>query len=170
MILRKAFFWFCLTASFACLAGGFAMVGQWMGAGAVLAPTIAGLFSTRFRVAWLAFACLVSFVGLAAVGLLEGAPAFLMILGATAALAGWDLHHFDRSMEGSAPSETARQYEGYHLRSLALALGFGLLIAVAGALFSLRIPFVFLIVLVLLDLFSLDRVFRYLKNRRSLNS
>ncbi|MCX6915783.1 MAG: hypothetical protein NT167_22515 [Verrucomicrobia bacterium] len=143
------------------------MTAQWLGAGAVLLPILALLFSKKLAAAWLPPTCLVSLVCLAAAGLLEGAPTFLMILGATAALASWDLMNLDRSMAGSASSETVRRFEKRHALSLAIALGLGLLMATSGKLFSLQIPFALLILLVLFDLFSLDRVSRYLGNRNA---
>jgi hypothetical protein len=150
-----------------CLAGGFGMTGQWIATALVLAPGFAWLYSQKFPFTWPAPACLIGFVFLAAFGLFEKSPAFLMVLGATAASASWDLQNLDRSMAGSSPTETARQFEKNHIQSLAIALGLGLLVAGTGLLFALQVPFVLLILLVILDLFSLDRVYRYLRNRKA---
>ena len=163
MSLSKALYRSSLLISLACLAGGYVMAGQWLGAGAVLPPILALLFAGRFPVAWLPHACLLSLVCLAAGGLLAGAPAFLMIPGAAAALAAWDLVNLDRVMAGRPSSPTARRYEQQHAVTLAAALGLGLMLAGAGRLLPLQIPFVLLVFLVLVDLFSLDRMSRYLR-------
>jgi hypothetical protein len=167
---RKALFLVSLVIALVCLAGGYGTTGQWVGAILVFLIILAWPFSQRFHLTWSAPACLVSLVFLAAAGLLAGAPAFLMIPGAVAALAAWDLLGLDRTMQGSSPSETARQFEQNHIRSLALALGLGVLVAVTGSLLILQFPFIILIGLVLLNLFGLDRVFWYLKNRRARGS
>ena len=148
----------CLLAALACLAGGYGMAGYWPAGIAALLP-LAGLgFAARRPAGWLPAACLASLVCLAAGGLLARAPALLMIGGATAALAAWSLANLDRTLAGVPPSESAARLERVHLLTLALALGLGLLLAAAGALLPLPIPFALLIALVLLDLYSLDRV------------
>jgi hypothetical protein len=170
MSLRKALFLFCLVISLVCLAGGFGMIGQWIGAVLVFLILLAWPLSNRFHLAWAAPACLVSLVFLAAAGLLEDTPAYLMIPGAAAALAAWDLQDLNCSMQGCSPSETARQFEKNHIRSLAIALGIGVLMAVTGSLITLHVPFAILIGLILLNLYSLDRIFSYLRNRRARGS
>ena len=148
----------CLLAALACLAGGYGMAGYWPAGIAALLP-LAGLgFAARRPAGWLPAACLTALVCLAAGGLLTRAPALLMIGGATAALAAWSLANLDRALAGVPPSESVARLERVHLLTLALALGLGLLLAAAGALLPLPIPFALLIALVLLDLYSLDRV------------
>jgi len=148
----------CLLAALACLAGGYGMAGYWPAGIAALLP-LAGLgFAARRPAGWLPAACLAALVCLAAGGLLTRAPALLMIGGATAALAAWSLANLDRALAGVPPSESEARLERVHLLTLALALGLGLLLAAAGALLPLPIPFALLIALVLLDLYSLDRV------------
>jgi hypothetical protein len=165
MSLRKALFLFCLVIALVCLAGGYGMVGHWIGAIPVFLTILAWPFTQKSHLAWAAPACLVSLVFLAGAGKLAGAPAFLMIPGAAAALAAWDLQELDRSIQGGSPSETVRQFEKNHIRALTIALGAGVVMAVTGSLITLQVPFVIFIGLVLLNLYSLDRVFRYLRNR-----
>lgn len=104
-------------------------------------------------------ACLAALFCLAAIGILAGAEAFPMILGATAALAAWDLLATNRPT-AAANAGTARSYERRRAMLLALALAGGLLLAVAGKLLPFRIPFVVVVLLVLLDAYSLDRLSR----------
>jgi hypothetical protein len=167
MPLRRLLCLACLLAALTCLAGGYIMAGHQSVAGAALLPIAALWFVRRYPAAWLPSACLVSLVCLAAGGLFTRAPALLMISGATAALAAWNLVNLDRAVTGSPPSETVVRLEQKHLFTLAAALGLGLLMAAAGKLLAFQIPFVLLIVLVMLDLFSLDRMFRYLKHSRT---
>lgn len=163
MTLRRLLCLICLLAALACLSGGYIMAGQWWAAGAVLLPIAALWFEGRLPAAWLPSASLVSLVCLAAGGLFVRAPAFLMISGATAALAAWNLVNLDRAMAGSLPVRAESRLEQKHFLTLAAALGLSLLLAAAGKLLPLQIPFALLIVLVLLDLLSLERVIRYLK-------
>jgi hypothetical protein len=158
MTLRRLLCLTCLLAALACLSGGYIMAGQRWAASAVLLPTAALWFGRRLPAAWLPSASLVSLVCLAAGGLFVRAPAFLMISGATAALAAWNLVNLDRAMAGSLPVRAESQIEEKHFLTLAVALGLSLLLAAAGKLLPLQIPFALLIVLVLLDLFSLGRV------------
>ncbi len=163
MSFRQTCFLFCLGLGLICLAGGYGMAGQWVGASIVFLPVLALFFSRRLKSAWLLPSlCLVSLVGLAAFGLWVGAPTLLMILGATAALAAWNLD----LRETSSLTVTARRFEYKHIQSVALALGLGLVIAAGVRLVPLQIPFVFLVLIILLNLFSLDRVTRYLKKTK----
>jgi hypothetical protein len=163
MSLRKVLTLVSLLISLVCLGGGYATSGHWGAAGVVLLPIIAAALYRKFPATWLPSACLVGLVFLAAAGVLLGAPTVLMIVGATASLAAWDLLNLDRMMESSSSVTTAGRFEKRHILFLLLALGLGLAMAVSGAIFSLRIPFVLLVLLILVDLFSLDRISRYLR-------
>ncbi len=87
-----------------------------------------------------------------------------MILGGAAGLAAWDLLSGNRPTTGAGAtavaSATARTCERKRELLLALALAAGLLLAAAGKLLPLRIPFVVIVLLVLLDAYSLDRLLR----------
>lgn len=100
-----------------------------------------------------------------AAGLLAGAPAPLMILSATLALASWDLVLFDHSLSDKPISSAATRalFLNRHYRSLALALGVGLLIVFVGRTIQVQVPFIIIVVLVLLALFSIDRLWRALQ-------
>jgi hypothetical protein len=161
---RRLLFLACLLATLACLTGGYGMAGFWPAGIAALLP-LAGLglaalaaLAARRPAGWLPAVCLAALVCLAGGGLLAGAPVLLMIGGATAALAAWSLANLDRALAGVPPSESEARLERVHLLTLALALGLGLLLGAAGALLPLPIPFALLVALVLLDLYSLDRV------------
>jgi hypothetical protein len=158
----------CLLAALACLAGGYLMTGYWPAGIAALLP-LAGLgYAARRPSESLPVVCLIALACLAAGGVLARAPALLMIAGATAALAAWRLSYLDRALAGVPPSPAAARLQRVHILTLTLALGLGLLLAAAGALLSLQIPFALLIALVLLDLFSLERTFRYWQDPHTL--
>ncbi|MCL4562217.1 MAG: hypothetical protein M1281_16595, partial [Chloroflexi bacterium] len=122
MSFRKALFLFSLIAAAACPAAGYSLAGSWIGAGlAILLPLVL-LFPRGFSAIWLPTFFLGGEVFLAAAGLLEGAPDLLMILGAAAALAAWDLAHLDRLLRKSVSSPAAGHMERAHLRCMLLAL------------------------------------------------
>jgi hypothetical protein len=86
-----------------------------------------------------------------------------MILSATFALASWDQVLLDHTLtDRSSSAKTIALLENRHNQGLALALGLGLLIDVAGRMIHLQIPLGVMIILVILVLFSLDRIWRAL--------
>jgi hypothetical protein len=146
----------------ACLAAGYAANG---GAIAIAAGASTGLI-------WLlaykqparlppAMALIISVIW-GAVGLLVGATPALMILGTTLALAGWDLILLDQTLTRCANSSATANslFEQRHYQSLALALGLGGLIVAAGRMIHVEIPLGGMILLVILAMFSLDRIWR----------
>ncbi len=165
MSLRRILCWFYLGIALIGLAGGYGLIAQWVGAGLVLATSIAILFSNRLAAAWSPSACLVILVGLAVVGLFQGAPAFAMLPGTAAALAVWDLMNLDRTMGVSSSSGTAGRFETRHIQMLSLAIGLGVVMAFSGKLVPLPIPFVLLVLVILLDMFGLDRLSHRLAGR-----
>ena len=162
MSLRKTLFPLCLAASTACLAVAYCLVGRWWGACAVILPGVFLLFHGKIPGRWLPPACLSSMLCAAAVGLFSGASPHLMLPGAALALAAWDLVYLDRVMAGSGGAHAARRSEMKHARSLALALGLGLLSAEGGIILSIQLPFPVMLLFVILVVFSLSRVFRLL--------
>jgi hypothetical protein len=166
MIPRKTFFFVCLVVSTLCLAAGFTLAGQWLGVLFAILTGPAWWLARKYPVSWLPLICLFGSVCLAATGLLIGSSPLLMICGSGAALAVWDLLFLEAAL-GSNPSEgQTRQYENKHLQSLALALGFGLSVAILGRLLDLQIPFVLLMFFIAVALFGLDRVWGAIKKRR----
>lgn len=97
--------------------------------------------------------------------MLAGAPPMLLILSAAFALASWDLVLFDHILADNPISSvpTIGLFQARHYRSLALALGLGLLIVLVGRTIQVQISFVIMGLLVLLALLSIDRLWRTLK-------
>jgi len=138
------------------------MVEQWIALAAVLLTLLLWLLARKRSSAGQLSVALVVSVGLAAAGLFAGVSPLLVSLSATLALASWDLVLLDHTLTSSSNSsaKTITLFENGHYQSLALALGLGLLIAVTGRTIHFQIPLGGMILLVILALFSLDRVWR----------
>jgi hypothetical protein len=165
MALRKTLFIICLVISALFLAGGFWISGQWLGAMVAILTGPAWLFARKYPASWLLFICLLGTVCLAVVGTLTGAPGWLMISGSGFALAARDLLLLNDSMGKHSAGEPTRLYELSHLRSLALALGSGLLAALLGRLVNLQLPFIVMALFIALAFFGMDRVWGYINKR-----
>lgn len=163
MSLRKVFFVLCLITSVFCLTAGFGIAGWW--ALAVLSGLLGPgwLLAQKYPGAKLQSVCLLASVGFAVVGILIGSPAIWMVLGATMALAVWDLLLLDAAVGKRSSVEQTRHYENSHLRSLALALSVGLVVSLFGHLISIQIPYVVMLLSSAVLLFALDRVWFHIK-------
>jgi len=154
----------CPIICASCLVMGYAMVGQWGVLPLVIIASLVWIISRQSPSPWFSSAALAINISLAAAGRLTGASPFLMIPSAAAALASWDLTRFDQILPGGSSSCAGARLKKRHYQSLALALGPGLLIAVAGRIIVIHIQFVEMVLLVLLVTFTLDRVRRLLTN------
>jgi hypothetical protein len=175
MLLRRTISLACPIVCTLCLVAGYAANGWGI---AMLAGASTGLawwlahkwaaqnWTTHKRSATsLPVVAFVISIAWTAVGLLTSAPALLMILSATFALASWDLVLFDHLLADNPISSnpTIALFQNRHYRSLALTLGFGLLIVLVGRTIQVQISFVIIGLFVLLALFSIDRLWRALK-------
>jgi hypothetical protein len=152
----------CILLSGLCLGAGFGASGQWVGL-ALEGITLAAWLAARGREnAWLGTVALVASSALAAVGLWAGGSPYLMLPGATLALASWDLTLFDHSLADNPPGPVVARLEWKHYQSLALVLGIGLMAAVAGRIILVQLPFVVLLLLVAVLVFCLERAWRTL--------
>jgi hypothetical protein len=113
----------------------------------------------------LPLAAFVISIAWSAVGLLSSAPLLLMILSTTFALASWDLALFEHSLADNpiASAATRALFQNRHYRSLALALGIGLLIVLVGRSIQVQVSFIIIGLVVLLALVSIERIWRALK-------
>jgi hypothetical protein len=163
MPLRKILAILCPAISAISMAYGFALPGIWFGV--ITSFFIFGgwLFLLRRPSNGLSVAVLVISVCLSALGLLIGASPLLMVIAATLALASWDFVLFNASLPGEQPGKSVALLEKVHLESLALAVGLGLIVSIAGHFIRFQIPFIVMVLLVILGLFSLERVWRKLQ-------
>jgi len=163
MTLRNRLFAVFLVLFVVCLAAGYAMSGRWVGTAIAVLMGPAWWFARKSTASALPQICLFGSVALAVAGRLTGSPAILMIVGSAATLAVWDLLLLDSALNKKSSAGDARQYENAHLRSLMLALGLGLLVAVLAGLIQLQVPFFVLMLLIAFSLFALDRVWGNIK-------
>lgn len=140
------------------MAAGYALIGQWGLLALAGLVWLAGVVAARWTVV-----VFVVLVGLAAAGACAGAWPSLMIVGATLALASWDLANWEDFVTGSLPAETVARFEWRHYAYLALALGSGLLAAIIGRLVSFQLPFGILVVLAAMVLLGVDQMWRLVK-------
>ena len=170
MLLRRTISLACPIVCTLCLAAGYAVSGWGIvvmaGASTGLAWWLAHKWAAnKWPATLLPLAAFVISIAWDAAGLLASAPALLMILSAAFALASWDLVLFDHVLADNPISSTSTiaLFQNRHYRSLALALGLGLLIVLAGRTIQVQISFVIMGLFVLLALFSIDRIWRALK-------
>ena len=164
MPLRRILSLVCPMNCAACLAAGYAANGGWIAIAASASTGLMWLLAYKRPASLPPSGALVISVVWGAVGLLADATPILMILSTTLALAGWDLMLLDHTLTGCANSsaQTISLFENRHYQGLALALGPGLLIVIAGRMIHIGIPLGGLIVLTILALFGLDRIWRAL--------
>lgn len=167
MDLKRRFFFICLALAGLSLASSFYLNRQLPLALAVLFPVAGMLLARRPSLEWLAYFSLAGFAALSASGILLGIPLMVMAISSSAALASWDLILESRPVapEGSIPPTGL--YVKLHLKSLGAAVGLGLLGVIAGQWVHWQVPFLGMIVLVILALFSMDRLMEYLKRLSS---
>ena len=161
---RKTFFVICLIASVLCLAAGYGIAGQWIGAMLAILIVPAWLLTRKYPSPQLPLVCLLVTVGFAVVGRLVGSPPFLMIFASAVALAVWDLLVLDSALGNTSDGEQTRRYENRHVQSLALAVGAGLLATLLGSFLRIQMPFIVLMLFIAIILFALDRVWGYIKH------
>ena len=154
-----------LAASVVFLSAAYATAGLWVLACVVPLPGVLLLFHHRIHGGWVPPLFLAVMMCAAAAGALAGAPALLLILGASFALAAWDLADFSRSVRFSRSQQPPAALERRHAVSLAKATGLGLLAACGGALLSFRLPFIVMILLVIADLVCLGLALRALQKQ-----
>jgi mannose/fructose/N-acetylgalactosamine-specific phosphotransferase system component IID len=161
--LRNTFFVICLIISALCLAAGYGIAGQWIGAMIAILIGPAWLLARKYPDSQLPLVCLLGSVGFAVAGTLIGSPPFLMIFASAVALAAWDLLYLDSALGNHSSVEQTRHYENKHLQSLTLALGSGLIAALLGRFLKIQIPFLVWMLFITFTLFALDRVWGYIK-------
>ena len=162
MPVRKFLRLVCPFISVTCLGVGYTTTGLWIAGLVLVLSLLAWLFAIKWSFGFLPTSVLVFSISLAAAGLLTGATPLLMMLGAAFALAGWDVILWNRAFITNSLSASPTLIESKHYQSLAVALGLGLLAIIAGRLFRFQIPLGWMVVLVILTLFSLEHIWRTL--------
>jgi len=150
----------CAGIAILSLTGGYGIQG-WPVLPVMLGLAAVWLLARKKAGAWLPSCLLVIYLGLAVYGLQAGYSPLMMILGATAALAWWDLVLLPSNKAAPLPPDFVNQ----HLRSLALAAGLGLLLAIAGLQIHLELPFGVILLLAVLIFAALERVVNYFRKK-----
>jgi hypothetical protein len=143
------------------LATGFALCDSRLGLAAALALALGWALTLASQSSFGPPLCLTGCSILAVLGLLGGAPAWLMWTAGAASLAAWDLALFTRRREG-AVTAGERRLEHAHLGMLAVGLVPGLILPLALARLELRLPFLALAGAAALSALALHRVARKL--------
>jgi hypothetical protein len=164
MTLRKILTLICLVWTTLCFVVSVAKVGQGFAFAGALTIMIVWLSAYKWPAPWLPSAALVVSIGWNAFGLLVGASPWLMLLGATLDLAIWDLVQLDHVLAGSLSTNAVAFLESKHYQSLAPALGLAILATFIGRMIRFQIPFVVMILLVTIAVFSLVRVWHMLSD------
>lgn len=151
-------------ACLACLTVGFAGIGRWTFLLGVLSALPVWLAAFKWGSGFFPTTALVLSIGLAAAGLLMSVSPVWMFLGATFALAGWDIVLFQSNLSGDLPAQGVDLLEKRHYRNLTTALGLGLLVAVAGSMIRIQIPFGWMMLLAAVALLGLEGL---LRNRKA---
>lgn len=162
--LRKILTLLCPTLSSLCLVIGYQRSGAAIAAGVGLLTLLAWMAVRRWPSNWTAGLALAVLVAACVFGVSTGWPAPWLITSATLGLASWDLILLDLALVGSPPSPQVERLENAHYRSLTMALGAGLLLSLGGRLVHFHIPFIFMLLLVVLAYFSLERLLRALRH------
>ncbi len=165
MLLRRTISLACPIVCTLCLAAGHTVNGWGIAVMAGASTGLAWWLANKRPATALPIAAFVISIAWDAAGLLARTPSLLMFLSAAFALVSWDLVQFDHILTDNPISSTSTiaLFQNSHYRSLALALGLGLLIVFVGRTIQVQISFVSIGLLVLLALFSIDRIWRALR-------
>lgn len=143
--------------------GGMEGAARWLAAAGAL-----WLLSEWRRLRWVGSLVLLVFIGAAAYGLWLGLPASLMLIGAVAALLGWDLSAFLQRMRRASPHDDLRGMERRHLGRVSIVAALSLVIAGLAAFVRVRLPFEVAVGLALLGTLGLTRLVMWIQRENDL--
>ena len=160
--IRNYVFYVSLALMVTCLAATFYLTGEWTGLVSAAGLGVLWFFSRGRNNRWLPHMLLFLSLAVSAASILSGGNPLFGMAGSVFALMVWDTHQLICDLQEIPQKETISRFEWRHLRSLVLAMGTGLSIAIIGRMISLKAPFILLFALVLLILFGLDRLWSQL--------
>ncbi len=143
--------------------GGMSGAAQWLAAAGA-----AWLVSEWRRWRWFGSLALLVFIAAAAYGLWSGLPSSLMLIGAVAALLGWDLSAFLQRMRRASPRDDLRGMEARHLGRASIVAALALVIAGIAAFVRVRLPFEVAVGLTLLGTLGLTRLVMWIQRENDL--
>jgi putative effector of murein hydrolase LrgA (UPF0299 family) len=144
-------------------AGGMDAAARWF-----LIPAGVWLLGYWQRWHWIGSVMLLVFVAGAAAGLWLGLPPGLMLVGAVAALLGWDLAGFQRRLHFAAITDDVPAMERRHLIRVGIVALIAALAAGISLLVHIRVPFEVAVLLVLVAALGLSRLAAWLQHENEL--
>ncbi len=147
------------------LATGFGLAQQWLLTILAALAGIAWLLGGLRRWAWLANLALAVLISLAALGCTEDMLPVVMIAGASASLAAWDLNHLYWRMRKYGKSAAIGMETAHVVRLLSVCLA-GFICAALGLWIRLKIGFVVILILALVMILSFNRLADLLRRPR----
>jgi hypothetical protein len=151
----------CIGVAAISLALGYAWASLWPGSGLTLALGLLWLAGQRLPWRGWPDLGLVALLGAATAGAVQTLPAGWLLVGTVAALAAWDLAHFERRLRAGTP--TIRDEDllrRAHLRQLAGVTGLGLLLGWLALNLELKLGLGWAIGLGLLAIIGLGQLIR----------
>ena len=132
------------------------------------APVLCSLLLVLLGLAWYAAQqrrsygseglLLLLFIVSSGIGIFQGAPAWLMLIGVVSSIGAWDLDHFLQRLNQADFIELESGLGREHLRRLFLVESVGLVAGLAGLTFHTRISFWWEALLVLIVVIGLSRI------------
>lgn len=158
--IRRIFWVHVLVATIGLMAG-YALLGEWRIVPVFLLVLALWLFA-QMRGAGTFGGIFLFFLLLASVvAIFMGVPGWLALLSAVAALGAWDLDHFLRRLNAVERVAFETGLGRAHLLRLALVEGIGLLAGLLALSVSLRLPFWWEVLLVVLAMIGLSRLIEF---------
>ena len=154
-----------LALAAAALALGYGQEGHWTWTLAVLAAAVAWLVGQWRHWSRISTVGLPVMAGFAAVGVLLGLRAELMVLGLIGALCAWDLDQFVGRLEHAGQVRDPRALADRHLGRLLPVAGLGFVLALVALQIDLRLTLLAALLLGLLAVLALGRTARYLRRQ-----
>lgn len=131
----------CLGTSIAALVVDYGLSMYWPVLLALPAMLLFWLWTKRGSVFWRASALLCVYLGLAVTAVLLNRPLVPLTIGCVAALAWWDLEHFESTQPNRIGTELSGSPQKYRLQSLALTAVIGLFLAGTRLWLRIQLPF-----------------------------
>ena len=140
----------CTALSAICLGLAYIREDRWWILALLAAMIAFGVVLNRWSIFSPVSALLMTYVGAAAVGVLTDLSLPLLVAGSTLALAAWDLRLFFEKVRSNPSTVFTTRLERAHLRSLGMACGSGMLLALLSTAIHLELPFILIQLLALL--------------------
>jgi len=160
--LTKDLFLFFSFATSIILGAGYGMAGLWTIDILILFLFAFPFFAHKFNWNWVFSVALLTNTFLAALGMVLGAPSFLMIAGAVTALGSWELSNTEKKFKEIYSHPLSIAYQKYRVRLLGISLGSGLVVAEIVQFMQFKLPFIVIYLLIIMILYCFYQIHRLL--------